>query len=53
MVNKLENWIGKKITLETSGICPREGVLQSFDENGILIDFIFIPWHKIEALILL
>jgi hypothetical protein len=51
MADKLEHWVGKKVFLEGSG-CPTEGVLKLIDENGVLIEHIFIPWHKIDAILL-
>lgn len=47
---KLDDWIGKVIYFEPSANFQTEGKLQSVDKTGIIVDNIFIPWHKVDLI---
>lgn len=50
MVVELKYWIDKTVYARGPPSCPTKGVLNSVDENGIIIDFTFFPWHQIEEI---
>jgi len=47
---ELNMWIGKKVYASGPPTCPTEGILKSIDENGIIINNTFFPWHQIEEI---
>jgi hypothetical protein len=47
---ELNMWIGKKVYASGPATCPTEGILNSVDENGVIINHTFFPWHQIEEI---